>query len=65
MGLLFDLTFNVIGSIIFGWFIVLSMIKIQEGLSGAKFEKHHKKYLYKRGILLSIVLGLIFYFIGW
>ncbi|MEH7452995.1 MULTISPECIES: hypothetical protein [Bacillaceae] len=65
MELLFDLTFNVLGSIVFGWFIVLSMIKVQEGLSGTKFEKHHKKYLYKRGILLSIAIGLFFYFIGW
>ncbi|ODG91036.1 MULTISPECIES: hypothetical protein [Bacillaceae] len=65
MGLLFDLTFNIFGSIVCGWLIVLSIIKIQEGLSGAKFEKHQKKYLYKRGILLSIAIGLVFYFTGW
>ena len=65
LGFLFDLTFNIIGSIVFGWFIVLSMIQIQEGSSRTKFEKHEKKHLYKRGILVSIAIGLVFYFIGW
>ncbi|NRD77304.1 hypothetical protein HPT25_07305 [Bacillus sp. BRMEA1] len=65
LGLLFNLAFNIIGSIVFGWFIVLSIIKIQEGSSGTKFEKHQKKHLYKRGILVSIAMGLVFYFIGW
>jgi hypothetical protein len=65
VGIIFDLMFNIIGSIVFGWFIVLSMIQIQEGSSGTKFEKRQKTHLYKRGILLSIAIGLVFYFIGW
>ena len=64
MELIFDLTFNITGSIILGWFIVLSMIKIQEGLAGIKFEKHKKKIIYQRGILVNVALGLVFYFIG-
>ncbi|MBP0726947.1 hypothetical protein J5Y03_17450 [Bacillus sp. RG28] len=59
------LIFTIIGSIVSGWFYGFSWIKIQEGLNNHYLDDYEKEALYKRSILVSFVLGLVFYFIGW
>jgi hypothetical protein len=64
-GVTMHFIFTLIGSIVSGWFSGFSMIKIQEGLNNHYLDDYEKDALYKRCILGSVILGLVFYFVGW